>query len=232
MAPEVVMCETFRDNPYDYKADIWSLGITLIEFAQMDPPNHEMTPMRVLLRIQKSDPPKLNDPSAWSKDFNDFLAQCLIKDPTKRPTADQLLTHPFIKDVTDKKPLLDLLSEFKAEVHEEVIPILPDEDETLDVSLYFPYECSFFILLHLMIHFILLPLITDRSFIFSSFSFSFSFSPFSLSLSLSLSLYFLTQTLAFICSINFSPALLVYSLHQTLDLYTQNWLLRKLSLVN
>lgn len=48
------MCETFRDNPYDYKADIWSLGITLIEFAQMDPPNHEMTPMRVLLKIQKS----------------------------------------------------------------------------------------------------------------------------------------------------------------------------------
>lgn len=48
------MCETFRDNPYDYKADIWSLGITLIEFAQMEPPNHEMTPMRVLLKIQKS----------------------------------------------------------------------------------------------------------------------------------------------------------------------------------
>ncbi|GFV47939.1 hypothetical protein TNCV_3044111 [Trichonephila clavipes] len=46
MAPEVVLCETFRDNPYDYKADIWSLGITLIELAEMDPPNHEMTPMR------------------------------------------------------------------------------------------------------------------------------------------------------------------------------------------
>lgn len=60
MAPELVLCETFRDNPYDYKVDIWSLGITLIEFAQMEPPNSEMSPMRVLLKIQKSEPPKLD----------------------------------------------------------------------------------------------------------------------------------------------------------------------------
>lgn len=79
MAPEVVLCETFRDNPYDYKVDIWSMGITLIEFAQMEPPNHEMSPMRVLLKIQKSDPPKLEQPSKWSKEFNDFLVKALIK---------------------------------------------------------------------------------------------------------------------------------------------------------
>lgn len=69
MAPELVLCETFRDNPYDFKVDIWSLGITLIEFAQMEPPNSEMSPMRVLLKIQKSDPPKLDQPSKWSKSF-------------------------------------------------------------------------------------------------------------------------------------------------------------------
>jgi STE20-like kinase len=55
MAPEVVCCETFRDQPYDNKVDIWSLGITLVEFAQMEPPYHEMSPMRVLLKIQKYD---------------------------------------------------------------------------------------------------------------------------------------------------------------------------------
>lgn len=71
--------------------DIWSLGITLIEFAQMEPPNHEMSPMRVLLKIQKSDPPKLDQPSKWSKDFNDFISKALIKDPSQRPTADDLL---------------------------------------------------------------------------------------------------------------------------------------------
>uniref|UniRef100_A0A8P4JWA8 non-specific serine/threonine protein kinase n=1 Tax=Dicentrarchus labrax TaxID=13489 RepID=A0A8P4JWA8_DICLA len=63
MAPEVVMCETSKDRPYDYKADIWSLGVTLIELAQIEPPNHEMNPMRVLLKIAKSDPPTLMQPS-------------------------------------------------------------------------------------------------------------------------------------------------------------------------
>uniref|UniRef100_A0A8D0H056 non-specific serine/threonine protein kinase n=1 Tax=Sphenodon punctatus TaxID=8508 RepID=A0A8D0H056_SPHPU len=60
MAPEVVMCETSKDRPYDYKADIWSLGITLIEMAQIEPPHHELNPMRVLLKIAKSDPPTLH----------------------------------------------------------------------------------------------------------------------------------------------------------------------------
>ncbi|XP_060825221.1 serine/threonine-protein kinase 10 isoform X3 [Bombus pascuorum] len=119
MAPEVVLCETFRDNPYDFKVDIWSLGITLIEFAQMEPPNHEMSPMRVLLKIQKSDPPKLDQPGKWSKDFNDFIAKALIKDPTSRPTADELLKHPFINRNLDSKPIRDLLLEYKADVVEE-----------------------------------------------------------------------------------------------------------------
>lgn len=46
-----------------FQADVWSLGISLIEFAQMDPPNHEVSPVRVMLKIQKSDPPKLDYPS-------------------------------------------------------------------------------------------------------------------------------------------------------------------------
>ncbi|KAG5894065.1 hypothetical protein JTB14_003925 [Gonioctena quinquepunctata] len=125
MAPEVVLCETFRDNPYDYKVDIWSMGITLIEFAQMEPPNHEMSPMRVLLKIQKSDPPKLEQPSKWSKEFNDFLVKALIKDPQKRPTCDDLLKHPFINCTLDSKPIRDLLLEYKAEVVEEE---LTDDD--------------------------------------------------------------------------------------------------------
>ncbi|XP_055595563.1 STE20-like serine/threonine-protein kinase isoform X3 [Uranotaenia lowii] len=119
MAPELVLCETFRDNPYDFKVDIWSLGITLIELAQMEPPNSEMSPMRVLLKIQKSDPPKLDQPSKWSKAFNEFLAKALVKDPQQRPSTDVLLSLPFISPNLDSKPIKDLLLEYKADVVEE-----------------------------------------------------------------------------------------------------------------
>ncbi|XP_029004556.1 STE20-like kinase b isoform X1 [Betta splendens] len=91
MAPEVVMCETSKDRPYDYKADIWSLGVTLIELAQVEPPNHEMNPMRVLLKIAKSDPPTLMQPSRWSPEFSDFLKRCLDKNVDNRWSAAQLL---------------------------------------------------------------------------------------------------------------------------------------------
>lgn len=135
MAPEVVLCETYRDQPYDYKADIWSLGITLIELAQMEPPNNEMNPMRVLLKIQKSDPPSLAQPSKWSKDFRDFLSLCLIKDPHQRPSAEDLLKHPFIANAIDKKPVKDLISEYKAEVVEEVTEEQEDEIHDYRASL-------------------------------------------------------------------------------------------------
>jgi len=132
MAPEVVACETFRDEPYDHKVDVWSLGVTLIEFAQMEPPFHEMTPMRVLLKIQKSDPPRLDHPNRWSKEFNDFLKQCLVKDPHKRPNVEDLLKHPFIREAIDKKPLLDLLAEFKAEIINEEEMDVEEEEKALD----------------------------------------------------------------------------------------------------
>ncbi|XP_076295361.1 sterile20-like kinase isoform X3 [Lasioglossum baleicum] len=136
MAPEVVLCETFRDNPYDFKVDIWSLGITLIEFAQIEPPNHEMSPMRVLLKIQKSDPPKLEQPGKWSKDFNDFIAKALIKDPTSRPTADELLKHSFINRSLDSKPIRDLLLEYKADVvEEELVDEEAEEQRTSQLPL-------------------------------------------------------------------------------------------------
>ncbi|CAD7675519.1 unnamed protein product [Nyctereutes procyonoides] len=120
MAPEVVMCETMKDTPYDYKADIWSLGITLIEMAQIEPPHHELNPMRVLLKIAKSDPPTLLTPSKWSMEFRDFLKTALDKNPETRPSAAQLLEHPFVSSVTSNKALRELVAEAKAEVMEEI----------------------------------------------------------------------------------------------------------------
>ncbi|KAM7398307.1 hypothetical protein PAMA_006289 [Pampus argenteus] len=120
MAPEVVMCETMKDAPYDYKADIWSLGITLIELAQIEPPHHELNPMRVLLKIAKSEPPTLEQPHKWSQGFKDFLRKALDKNPETRPTAAQLMEHPFVSSVTSNRPLRELVAEAKAEVMEEI----------------------------------------------------------------------------------------------------------------
>ncbi|XP_030010623.1 serine/threonine-protein kinase 10 [Sphaeramia orbicularis] len=120
MAPEVVMCETMKDAPYDYKADIWSLGITLIELAQIEPPHHELNPMRVLLKIAKSEPPTLEQPQKWSQEFKDFLRKALDKNPETRPSAAQLIEHPFVRSVTSNRPLRELVAEAKAEVMEEI----------------------------------------------------------------------------------------------------------------
>ncbi|GAA6225858.1 serine/threonine-protein kinase 10-like [Lates japonicus] len=129
MAPEVVMCETSKDRPYDYKADIWSLGVTLIELAQIEPPNHEMNPMRVLLKIAKSDPPTLMQPSRWSPEFSDFLKRCLDKNVDNRWNSTQLLQHSFVSSVTDNKPLRELIAEAKAEVTEEIEEHKEEEEE-------------------------------------------------------------------------------------------------------
>ncbi|XP_056140523.1 serine/threonine-protein kinase 10 [Lampris incognitus] len=136
MAPEVVMCETMKDAPYDYKADLWSLGITLIELAQIEPPHHELNPMRVLLKIAKSEPPTLDQPNKWSRDFNDFLKKALDKNPESRPTATQLLEHPFISSVTSNRPLRELVAEAKAEVMEEIEDNREEgeEDEAMDLT--------------------------------------------------------------------------------------------------
>ncbi|XP_009948639.1 PREDICTED: STE20-like serine/threonine-protein kinase [Leptosomus discolor] len=140
MAPEVVMCETSKDRPYDYKADIWSLGITLIEMAQIEPPHHELNPMRVLLKIAKSDPPTLAQPSKWSSDFKDFLKKCLEKNVDARWSATQLLQHPFVT-VTSNKPIRELIAEAKAEVTEEVEDGKDeDEEEETENSLQLPSE--------------------------------------------------------------------------------------------
>ncbi|XP_073331964.1 STE20-like kinase b [Pagrus major] len=129
MAPEVVMCETSKDRPYDYKADIWSLGVTLIELGQIEPPNHEMNPMRVLLKIAKSDPPTLMQPSRWSPEFSDFLKRCLDKHVDNRWSAPQLLQHSFVSSVSENRPLRELIAEAKAEVTEEIEEHKEEEEE-------------------------------------------------------------------------------------------------------
>ncbi|XP_051764750.1 serine/threonine-protein kinase 10 [Ctenopharyngodon idella] len=120
MAPEVIMCETSKDNPYSSKADIWSLGITLIEAAEMEPPHHSLNPMRVLLKITKSPPPTLSNPRQWSSHFQDFLRRTLQKNPEARWGAQQLMAHPFSYAGREGRALKELVAEAKAEVTEVI----------------------------------------------------------------------------------------------------------------
>uniref|UniRef100_A0AAY4AI85 non-specific serine/threonine protein kinase n=1 Tax=Denticeps clupeoides TaxID=299321 RepID=A0AAY4AI85_9TELE len=120
MAPEVIQCETSKDSPYTTKADIWSLGITLIEAAETEPPHHSLNPMRVLLKITKSQPPTLTNPRVWSSHFQDFLRRALQKNPESRWGAQQLQAHPFAYAGRDGRALKELIAEAKAEVTEEI----------------------------------------------------------------------------------------------------------------
>eukprot|EP00501_MAST-03F_sp_TOSAG23-6_P001681 GSMAST32.ASY1.ANO1.1752.1 assembled CDS len=75
MAPEVI-----REDEYNSKADIWSLGITAIEMAEGEPPYSHMHPMRAIFFIPNRPPPKLKTEERWSPMFHDFVKLCLTKD--------------------------------------------------------------------------------------------------------------------------------------------------------
>jgi len=97
MAPEVI-----QESSYDGKADIWSLGITVIEMAEMEPPYANIHPMRAIFMIPSKASPKFTNKDRWSPELNNFLAQCLDKDTEKRPNASQLMTHPFVAKTVAK----------------------------------------------------------------------------------------------------------------------------------
>ncbi|XP_041423627.1 traf2 and NCK-interacting protein kinase-like [Xenopus laevis] len=98
MAPEVVACRLNQRGTYNFKCDIWSFGITVIEMAEGRPPYCKKPRIKVMSRIYKRKPPRLKYKKYWSEDFKDFLGQCLVKSPERRPTAKQLLDHPSMKE--------------------------------------------------------------------------------------------------------------------------------------
>ncbi|KAG4141623.1 hypothetical protein ERO13_D06G085400v2 [Gossypium hirsutum] len=95
MAPEVMQ----QLHGYDFKADIWSLGITALELAHGHAPFSKHPPMKVLLMTLQNAPPGLDyeRDKRFSKSFKEMVATCLVKDPKKRPASEKLLKHHFFK---------------------------------------------------------------------------------------------------------------------------------------
>uniref|UniRef100_A0AAX7U762 non-specific serine/threonine protein kinase n=1 Tax=Astatotilapia calliptera TaxID=8154 RepID=A0AAX7U762_ASTCA len=98
MAPEVIACDENPDATYDFKSDLWSLGITAIEMAEGAPPLCDMHPMRALFLI-----PRNPWPVRGSKKFQSFIESCLVKSHSQRPSTEQLLKHPFIRDLPNER---------------------------------------------------------------------------------------------------------------------------------
>ncbi|XP_036913191.1 mitogen-activated protein kinase kinase kinase kinase 4 isoform X21 [Sturnira hondurensis] len=102
MAPEVIACDENPDATYDYRSDLWSCGITAIEMAEGAPPLCDMHPMRALFLIPRNPPPRLKS-KKWSKKFFSFIEGCLVKNYMQRPSTEQLLKHPFIRDQPNER---------------------------------------------------------------------------------------------------------------------------------
>mmetsp|Transcript_12267 Transcript_12267/g.31118 ORF Transcript_12267/g.31118 Transcript_12267/m.31118 type:complete len:505 (-) Transcript_12267:48-1562(-) len=129
MAPEVME----QVHGYDFRADIWSFGITAIELARGQAPLAKHPPMKVLLLTLQNPPPTLagDDPKCpFSKPYRDLVSLCLVKEPEGRPTATKLLEHRFFKSA--RKPdyvvqnLLDGLpdlSERAATIHQKALSV-------------------------------------------------------------------------------------------------------------
>uniref|UniRef100_A0A8C1VK57 Mitogen-activated protein kinase kinase kinase kinase n=1 Tax=Cyprinus carpio TaxID=7962 RepID=A0A8C1VK57_CYPCA len=109
MAPEVAAVE--RKGGYNQLCDIWAVGITAIELAELQPPMFDLHPMRALMLMSKSSfqPPKLKDKSKWSTEFHNFIKMALTKNPRKRPTAEKLLQHAFVTQLLTRNLVIELL---------------------------------------------------------------------------------------------------------------------------
>ncbi|XP_033488894.1 mitogen-activated protein kinase kinase kinase kinase 4 isoform X2 [Epinephelus lanceolatus] len=110
MAPEVIACDENPEATYDYRSDLWSLGITALEMAEGAPPLCDMHPMRALFLIPRNPPPKLKS-KKWSKRFLSFADSCLVKNHLQRPTTDALLRHAFIRDLANERQVRIMLKD-------------------------------------------------------------------------------------------------------------------------
>uniref|UniRef100_A0AAR2L8I7 Mitogen-activated protein kinase kinase kinase kinase n=1 Tax=Pygocentrus nattereri TaxID=42514 RepID=A0AAR2L8I7_PYGNA len=148
MAPEVAAVE--RKGGYNHLCDIWAVGITAIELAELQPPMFELHPMRALFLMTKSNfqPPKLKDKVRWSNNFHNFVKLSLTKNPKKRPSAEKLLQHPFVSQPLSRTLAIELLDKASNPDHAHYSEFEDDDPES---------EVSLLMLILLILIFVLQP---------------------------------------------------------------------------
>ncbi|XP_031753114.1 STE20/SPS1-related proline-alanine-rich protein kinase-like isoform X3 [Xenopus tropicalis] len=102
MAPEVLANFEKPSTEYDFKADIWSLGIAAIYMAEGHLPFSKLPRTKLIRRVIHGPAPTLAQ-EKWSKNFHGFVSECLQKSAERRPSARQLLAHPFISELWDER---------------------------------------------------------------------------------------------------------------------------------
>ncbi|TKW30162.1 hypothetical protein SEVIR_2G016900v4 [Setaria viridis] len=95
MAPEMVQATLLKDVGYDVAVDIWSLGCTIIEMFDGKPPWSDLEGPAAMFKVLHKDPPI---PENLSLEGKEFLQCCFKRNPAERPTASELLDHPFIRN--------------------------------------------------------------------------------------------------------------------------------------
>ncbi|KAJ8393201.1 hypothetical protein AAFF_G00062730 [Aldrovandia affinis] len=139
MAPEVAAVE--RKGGYNHLCDIWAVGITAIELAELQPPMFDLHPMRALFLMTKSNfqPPKLKDRVKWTNNFHHFVKMSLTKSPKKRPTAEKLLQHPFISQPLSRTLAIELLDKASNPDH-TLYPDFDDDDPEPESPVSVPHR--------------------------------------------------------------------------------------------
>lgn len=104
LSPEII-----SRQDYGPEVDIWSMGIMIMEMVDGEPPFYNEPPIQAMKRIRDMPPPKLQNQSRISPSLDNFLSRMLIKDPSKRATARELLQHPFLGQALPPSSLHPLL---------------------------------------------------------------------------------------------------------------------------
>ncbi|XP_072601057.1 nik-related protein kinase isoform X4 [Vulpes vulpes] len=108
MAPEVIDCDEDPRRSYDYRSDVWSVGITAIEMAEGAPPLCNLQPLEALFVILRESAPKVKS-SGWSRKFHNFMEKCMIKNFLFRPTSANMLHHPFVQNIKNEGHVVESL---------------------------------------------------------------------------------------------------------------------------